>query len=105
MKRYLAALAGALCLLPVLLMLEFPAGKSPAADSAAFPYQAQDRIDINSAGAAELGLLPGIGPKRAAAIVAYRTQNGPFQTAEELDEVEGISPRMVQELAPYVTMG
>jgi DNA uptake protein ComE-like DNA-binding protein len=45
------------------------------------------RIDINGASAAELSLLPGIGPKLADAIVADRQSNGPFKLVEDLDRV------------------
>lgn len=105
MRRYWAALACALCLLPVLLALEFPLAPSAPANSAAFPYEAQDAVDLNSANAGELCLLPGIGEKRAAAIVAYRDSHGPFTQLEQLDEVDGISRRMALALEPYVTLG
>lgn len=50
------------------------------------------RIPLNSATAAELDLLPGIGPSLANAIVEYRQAEGPFQTVDELLEVPGIGP-------------
>lgn len=56
----------------------------------------EDRIDINTAPAAELRCLPGIGEKKAQAIIAYRTQNGPFSSAEELSQVDGISARTAE---------
>lgn len=62
-------------------------------------------IDINTASADELETLPGIGPALAERIVAYRTEHGPFQSVDELAEVRGISPRMVEELRGLVTVG
>ncbi len=62
-------------------------------------------IDINTASADELEALPGIGPALAERIVAYRTEHGPFQSVDELAEVRGISPRMVDELRDLVTVG
>lgn len=61
-------------------------------------------IDINTATAAELTALPGIGDVIAQRIVAHREQHGPFTTIEELDNVDGISARMVEELDPLVTV-
>lgn len=49
-------------------------------------------VNINSATADQLDVLPGVGPTTAAAIVAHREQNGPFQTVEQLGEVRGIGP-------------
>ena len=43
-----------------------------------------DLININSATAAELETLPGIGPTLAQRIVDYRTQHGPFQSIEAI---------------------
>ncbi len=62
-------------------------------------------IDINTAGAAQLDGLPGIGPVLAERIIAYRDENGPYQTVDELEAVEGISLTMVEELRPLVTVG
>lgn len=63
------------------------------------------RININLATAAELDALPGIGPALAARIIAYRTQNGPFASVEELSNVKGISTRMVGELRDLISIG
>ncbi len=43
-----------------------------------------DEVSLNTAEAAELETLPGIGPAKAAAILAYREENGLFTSAEEL---------------------
>ena len=47
-------------------------------------------VDINTADTAELMTLPGIGQTRADAIVAYRQQNGKFQSIEDIMKVDGI---------------
>lgn len=53
-----------------------------------------EKIDINSA---ELDILDrelfGIGPKKAAAIVKYRKENGPFQSIEDIQKVFGIGEK------------
>ena len=63
------------------------------------------RMNLNTAGVAELDQLPGVGPVTAQRIVAYREQHGPFQTIDELAEVSGISDRMVDELRDLITTG
>ena len=81
---------------------EAPAG--PTAAVAAAPDAAAP-IDVNAASAAQLDALPGIGPVLAQRIVDYRLEHGPYGTIDELANVEGISPRMVGELRPLVTVG
>ena len=49
-----------------------------------------NKVNINTASQAELMTLPGIGETRALAIIAYRQENGPFSSLEELKNVEGI---------------
>lgn len=61
------------------------------------------RLNINTATAEELKELPGIGEVLARRIVEYRTENGSFMSVDELTGVDGISPRMVEELRPLVT--
>lgn len=47
-------------------------------------------ININTATAAELDALPGIGPVRAQAIIDYRSQHGAFKAIEDIENVKGI---------------
>lgn len=63
------------------------------------------RININTAPAETLVLLPGIGKTTAQRIVDYRTENGPFVHIDELAKVEGISSNRVTEIADYITVG
>ena len=55
-------------------------------------------VNINTATAAELEALPGIGPAKAKAIVAYRQQNGQFKTVEDLKKVKGIGEGIFSKL-------
>lgn len=73
-----------------------PADPSPQPD----PAIAQ-RININTASVEELQLLPGIGPSRAAAIIADRQANGPFRSIDDLERVRGIGPGIVNGLREF----
>lgn len=59
-------------------------------------------LDLNLATAAQLELLPGIGPASAARIVAYRDQIGGFRSVEELSGVSGIGARTIERLRPLL---
>lgn len=61
-------------------------------------------VDLNTAGAADLERLPGIGPALAARIVEFRTRNGPFLFAEDLLMVRGIGERTLERLIAQVTV-
>ncbi len=62
------------------------------------------RVPLNSATAAELDALPGIGPVLAQRIVEHRDANGPFTAVEQLDDVPGIGPATFDELADLVAV-
>lgn len=63
-----------------------------------------ETIDVNTADVYELQRLPGIGEKRAQAIVDYREEHGPFQSVEDLDGVKGIGEGILSGLEGYVTV-
>lgn len=62
-------------------------------------------VDVNSADAGALETLPGIGPSKAQAIIAYRTANGPFKSIDDLDKVDGIGPSTLANLRDQVSFG
>ncbi len=62
------------------------------------------KVNINTATAAELEALPGIGPVYAERIVAYRQAHGPFKAPEEVMQVQGIGPACYEKIAPYITI-
>ena len=66
---------------------------------------AVDAINLNTATERDLMDLPGIGPAKAEAIVAYRKKNGPFRRIEELDKVKGFGRKTVARLKPSLTIG
>ena len=78
-----------------------PADSRPFLEESAW----EDRLDINCATVPELMLLPGIGEKRAEAIVAYREINGPYTSKEQLLNVQGIGPKIADDIANLVVFG
>jgi competence protein ComEA len=62
-------------------------------------------ININTASAAELDSLPGIGPTTAQKIIDYRTQNGPFVSTEDIINVSGIGPGTYERIKDLITVG
>lgn len=77
----------------------------PTSDHAGGAPSALVRIDINSATAAELDLLPGIGPALAERILASRRDIGPFRSIDDLDRVKGIGPRTIEKLRAHISIG
>ncbi len=61
-------------------------------------------ININTASETELEDLPSVGPVTAAAIIEYRTQNGPFATVDDLIDVSGIGPATLEDIRPFATV-
>ncbi len=68
------------------------------------PLGPGERVDLNSATSAELMRLPGVGKKRAEAIVASRDKR-PFKKAEEVTRVKGCSPAWYAKVKGMVTVG
>ena len=65
-------------------------------------FEGDELVNINTASVDELMQLPGIGEVLAARIVAYRETNGPFQSVDDLANIEGISFSLVDKLRPHV---
>jgi len=59
-------------------------------------------LDINTAPAAELQLLPGIGEKLSQSIISYRQENGQFQQHSELQNVKGIGIKRLTAMRPFL---
>ena len=61
-------------------------------------------ININTADASQLSLLPRVGLKAAQRIVDYRTQHGPFRKATDLMQVKGFGDKTFARISSYVTL-
>lgn len=61
-------------------------------------------VNINTADKERLMTLPGIGQSRAEAIIAWREQNGSFQTPEEIMQVSGIKEAAYEKIKRLITV-
>ncbi len=81
-------------------------GGTPRSGIEAYIAEAGDKpvrkVNINTANAQTLTSLPGIGPKIAERIVAYREQKGPFRSTDDLMKVKGIGKKTFAKLKPYI---
>jgi competence protein ComEA len=71
-----------------------PPSRAPADDG---------KVNINTADAATLALLPGIGPSLAQRIIDYRQANGPFARIEDIVNVSGIGPGILAKIEDLIT--
>ena len=64
----------------------------------------EQQLDINRASLEELQLIPGIGPVLAKKIVDYRKKNGYFRTIDDLTEIKGIGPKLIQRWEGFIVV-
>ncbi len=76
---------------------------SLASTSQAAEAGPQQVVNINTASAAELEALPGIGPSKSQAIIDYRNKH-PFAKIEDIMRVKGIGRKSFLKLKPYLTV-
>ena len=60
--------------------------------------QVKTQVDINSASVEELSKLNGLDRKKAQALVDYRNKNGAFESWDDLEDVEGFSNSLIQNM-------
>jgi competence protein ComEA len=96
----------AMCLC-LALILGSPAAALAQTGTTAAPKAAAEngkKVNLNTASVQELIELPGIGPKTAEKIVAWRQANGKFQKVEDLMSVKGIGEKKFARLKSLVTV-
>ncbi len=79
-------------------------GIPPPAGAAGPPGGDRQKVNLNTADAAALEALPGIGPALAGRIISHRSEHGPFATVEDVTDVPGIGPAMLARLKDQVTV-
>ena len=62
-------------------------------------------INLNTAGAAQLQEVPGIGPVTAEKILKMRKSYGSFKTVDDLRAIKGIGPKRLEKMRKYLTVG
>ena len=95
----LVAIASFSCIVSPLLAAE-PASTTTTANEAA---TVANLTNVNTAPAAEIEKLPGVGKKSAAAIVAYRTEKGKFKTPKDLLKVKGIGKKTLEKIQKLIS--
>jgi|GEM_PF-2869547 len=76
--------------------------KAPKTSRAKLPEGT--KVNINTATAEELAKLPHVGAKAAQRIVEYRTAHTTFKSVDELRNVKGIGPKVLDGIRPYATL-
>jgi competence protein ComEA len=71
-------------------------------DNASPEFLEKHPLNLNTANAAQLEALPGVGPAMSQKILETRKQNGGFKSVDELDEVPGIGPKKMEALRPLI---
>ncbi|MEH7379882.1 helix-hairpin-helix domain-containing protein [Bacillus sp. JJ1533] len=73
-------------------------GESPEIESSSLPYKEDGKVSLNKGTQADFETLTGIGPSKAAAIIAFREENGPFKQLEDLLQVSGIGEKSFEKI-------
>ena len=80
------------------------AAQAKAGSSSKARATAANPVNLNSASAAQLQTLPGVGASAAQRILDYRQKNGSFKKIEELMNVKGIGEKSFLKLKPLITV-
>ncbi|MBW2274409.1 MAG: helix-hairpin-helix domain-containing protein [Deltaproteobacteria bacterium] len=91
---------GAVAAIVLLILLGAVPGLHAAEDRSAL----SGIVNLNTASVEQLQLLPGVGEVRASAIIDARKQSGGFKSVDDLMEVKGVGPSLLERLRPYVAV-
>lgn len=77
---------------------------APAQAASAGADRPAAKVNLNTASAADLDALPGVGPATAEAIIRHREEKGRFRSVSDLLDVRGIGEAKLSKLRPLVTV-
>jgi comEA protein len=90
------------CALALVTLMGLPQATTLSAAGQATGEVVTTQVNLNTASAADLERLPGVGPAMAARIVEYRQKNGNFKKIEDLMNVKGIGEKSFLKLKPQI---
>lgn len=97
-RRFLAlAAAAAVCIVSLAFWYAVPPSPTQASSAAVKPLRESFRVDLNTAGVDAMTTLPGLGEKKARAVLEYRLAYGRFQSLDEVVQVPGVTQDMIDE--------
>ena len=95
----------ALAIVAALIFVSSPLGAQRAAKApTAAAVVSTEVVNLNSATAAQIATLPGIGAKTADLVVQYRVKNGPFKKIEEIMNVRGVGEKSFLKIKDRLTV-
>ncbi len=80
------------------------ASSQPSSQTSSQTSQPVGKININTATAAQLESLPGIGPTYAKRIIEYRTANGGFKAIDQIQNIKGIGAKTYAKFKDLITI-
>lgn len=95
-----------ICLLFTLLLgsISYYAVAEPAKSKMKQSQMQMTKINLNTASVDQLITLPGVGKKKAEAIIEYRSKNGKFKTLDDLINVKGVGNKMLSKFKTQLTL-
>lgn len=97
-RRFLAlAAAAAVCMVGLAFWYAVPPSPAQASSVEVEPLRESFRVDLNTAGVDAMTTLPGLGEKKARAILEYRLAYGRFRSLDEVAQVPGVTQDMIDE--------
>ncbi|MDE6904886.1 MAG: helix-hairpin-helix domain-containing protein [Lachnospiraceae bacterium] len=82
----------------------FAQGEKPRESPQEKEEQEDGRVNLNTADISALMGIPGIGETKARSIIAYREENGKFQSAEDVMKITGIKEGLYSKMKDYITV-